>query len=356
VPLGRPVERDGVRVWYFPSRRLRRLYWSPAMARALAREIRSFDLVHLHSVFLWPTWAAARAARNAGLPYILSPRGMLVRRLIERKSRRLKSAWISLIERRNLEAAAAVHVTSAVEARELRAFGFRLPEVVTIPNGVDAPEAAPEAAPGALPGEGLAADVAAPVGRDRLVLFLGRLNWKKGLDRLIEAMAEVPGGHLAIVGNDEDGLLPELAGQVQALGIAERVSFVPRGVEGGDKEALFAAASLVVLPSLSENFGNVVLEAMIRGRPVIASPEVGAAGIAAGAGAGLVFDGTPEDLAAKIREVLDQPERARLMGEAGRREAEAHLGWPAMAERMAACYEAILARSPPGGRGCGPVP
>src|SRR5512137_1024098 len=79
VPLGRPVDVDGVKVWYFPSRRLRRLYWSPAMGRMLKQEVGSFDLVHLHSVFLWPTWAAARAARGSSVPYVLSPRGMLVK-------------------------------------------------------------------------------------------------------------------------------------------------------------------------------------------------------------------------------------------------------------------------------------
>ena len=79
VPLGQPVALDHVNVWYFPSRRLRRLYWSPPMARALRRDAASFDLLHLHSVFLWPTWAAARAAAAARVPYVISPRGMLVR-------------------------------------------------------------------------------------------------------------------------------------------------------------------------------------------------------------------------------------------------------------------------------------
>jgi glycosyltransferase involved in cell wall biosynthesis len=106
---------DGVKVWYFPSRRLRRLYWSPPMARMLASEIGSFDLVHLHSVFLWPTWAAARAARRRGIPYALSPRGMLVKDLLRARSRYAKTAWIALIERANLAHAAGIHVTSPVE-------------------------------------------------------------------------------------------------------------------------------------------------------------------------------------------------------------------------------------------------
>ena len=66
VPLARPVDLEGVKVTYFPSRRLRRLYWSPPMRRALAASVGGFDVVHLHAVYLWPIWAGARAARAAG--------------------------------------------------------------------------------------------------------------------------------------------------------------------------------------------------------------------------------------------------------------------------------------------------
>jgi glycosyltransferase involved in cell wall biosynthesis len=124
VLLGQPVDLDGVQVTYFPSRLLRRLYWSPPMARALAAQTASFDLVHVHAIYLWPTLAGARAARKHNLPYVLSPRGMLVPELIRRRSRWVKQAWIALIERHNLEAASAIHTTSTVEAEHLRSFGW----------------------------------------------------------------------------------------------------------------------------------------------------------------------------------------------------------------------------------------
>ena len=95
VRHGEPVGVDGVSVWYFQSRLLRRLYWSPPLGRALAARVGDFDVVHTHAVFLWPLWAAARAARRAGVPYVLSPRGMLEKRLIDQKSRAFKTAWIA---------------------------------------------------------------------------------------------------------------------------------------------------------------------------------------------------------------------------------------------------------------------
>ena len=120
VPLGTPVDLEGVQVTYFPSRVLRRLYWSPPMRRALfarVAELRSgacpcdLSLADLDG--------GARGARARGVPYVVSPRGMLVPELIRRKNRWIKQAWIRLIERPNLEHAAAIHTTSAIEAHHL---------------------------------------------------------------------------------------------------------------------------------------------------------------------------------------------------------------------------------------------
>src|SRR5262249_55668383 len=99
VPIKLPVNLEGVQVRYFPCPLLRRLYWAPALGRALEREIGKFDAVHVHSVFLWPTWAAARAAWKAGAPSGLSPSGMLPRDLTSRRSWLVTSSCILLIAR-----------------------------------------------------------------------------------------------------------------------------------------------------------------------------------------------------------------------------------------------------------------
>ena len=277
VPIGLPVNLEGVQVRYFPCPLLRRLYWTPALGRALESEIGKFDVVHLHSVFLWPTWAAARAARNAGFPYVLSPRGMLVKELIDRRSWLAKSTWMQIIERSNVEQAAAIHSTSQLEATELQRFGWRLPRLVIISNGVDEP----------LPCAGeIATEVKEIVAQQPLVLFLGRLSWKKGLDRLLRAYAATGAGKLAIVGTDDEGLAPRLVKLARDLRIADRVRILPRTVIGSEKERLFAAARVFVLTSYSENFGNTVLEAMRRRVPVVVTPEVGAADIVRESGGG----------------------------------------------------------------------
>src|SRR5262245_12393968 len=86
VPVGCSVNVDGVKVRYFPVTWPRRLFRSPALALALKEMVPQMSIVHLHSVFLWPTWAAAQASRKEHVGYVVSPRGMLVRELIKRRS------------------------------------------------------------------------------------------------------------------------------------------------------------------------------------------------------------------------------------------------------------------------------
>jgi glycosyltransferase involved in cell wall biosynthesis len=333
VPHGTPVTLDGVTVRYFEARYLRRLAYAPALACSLHATMADADVVHLHSVFLWPTWRAARLARQARVPYVISPRGMLVKRLIEKRQRLLKSAWISTIEKRNLVHASAIHVTSSVEADELGKFGWPLRRVVTIPNGVDSTE---PTSPGPA-----SADIAALAQEQPLILFFGRLGWVKGLERLLRAFARTRAGTLAIVGTDYDGLAPGLTRLAEGLGIAARVRIIARTVTGADKELAFASARAFVLPSYSESFGNAVIEAMQRGVPAIVTPEVGAADAVRACGGGIVTDGDEDSLANAIERLVDDPALARRMGDAARRHAEAHYGWPSVAARMEAMYASL---------------
>jgi glycosyltransferase involved in cell wall biosynthesis len=343
VPLGESVSLDGVIVRYFRSRWLRRLYWSPDMANALKDVAHTFDLVHGHSVYLWPTWAAERAAIAARRSYVLSPRGALVKDLIRRRSRFAKTAWITLIERSNIERASAIHATSETEASELARFGWRLPPVAIIGNGVEEPA---EVATGATPG------IAGALGRKSTILYFGRLSWKKGLERLVRAVALLERGDLVIAGTDDENCGPTLADLANELGIGHRVRVLARTVQGADKERLFSETDLFVLPSYSENFGNTVLEAMIRGLPVVVTDGVGAKSIVAASQGGSVSGREPAELAEAMRQILRNPDLARDMGARGRSYVRMNFGWPQIASEMENLYSRVRAaeRGPIAGR------
>lgn len=333
VEPGVAHDLDGVAVHYFPVRAPRRLYRSPDLVSALARRVAGFDRVHLHSVFLLPTAAGARAAERAGIPYLVAPRGMLVRDLFARRGRWRKELWVRLVERRTLARAAGIHATSELEATEARGMGLPLPRIFVVPNGVE------EVRWGGDP-ERLAPAVRRTLEGGPFLLFLGRLSWKKGLDRLLAAFARTRGARLALAGNDEEGIAPGLESRARALGCADRL-VLTGAVDGEEKGALLTSALALVLPSYSENFGNVVLESWSAGRPVIVTPEVGLAATVAETGGGWVAPGEPEPLAAALQEAIDDVEGREERGRNGRRAAATRFGWDAVAAEMDRVYGEI---------------
>ena len=334
VSLDEPVRIDNVEVRYFAVRPPRRLYFAPSLKKAARDGIAGFDVAHLHSIFLWPTTTAARAAEWAGIPYVLSPRGMLVPEMMRARGRWRKSAWMLFAERRTIARAAALHATSPLEAEEAARLDLSLPPVFVIPNGI---EVEPWTGNGSAP----SLSVRRLLAEGPFLLFLGRLSWKKGLDRLIPAMAAVPGTNLAVAGNDEENLRPELERLARQAGVADRVFFLGP-VQGTDKAALLHRAVALVLPSRSENFGNVVLESWAAGRPVAVTPEVGLADAVRETGGGIVAEG---DLGEALRKMLADPNRLDEMGRRGAAAVRERFGWAAVAKEMEEVYHHLMTGS-----------
>ncbi len=331
VSVGVPVPVDGVRVWYFESKILRRLYFSPPMALALNKQIRKYAVIHLHSIYLWPTWAAAQCANRFNIPYIVSPRGMLIKNLIENKNRWLKTAWIRLFERRNLEKAAGIHVTSPLEANEVRRFGFHLSNITIIPNGFDsAIDRLSEDA-----NNSIIADI---IKNSSFILFLGRINWKKGLNRLVWALPHIPSQiNLIVAGNDEEHYQSVIEALAVKAGVSERIYFTG-AVYGKMKTALFQKAQAMVLPSYSENFGNTVLEAMACGCPVVVTPEVGLADVVEQSGAGWVVAGDAHIFGKALKKLLADTILMHKMGVKGKKTVKEQFAWGVISEQMEKMY------------------
>jgi glycosyltransferase involved in cell wall biosynthesis len=305
------------------------------MKEALKQQAPNFDLLHLHSLFLWPSWAAARVAQKTKVPYIVSPRGMLVRDMIKRKNRLIKTLWIKFIERHTLELAAGIHMTSELEAEESRCLGINIASVFVVPNGIDVDEETKSSDRAFSPA------IEALIKRSPFILFIGRINWKKGLDRLIASLPYVPGANLGIAGNDEENYERHLQKLADMHGVGNRVIFVGP-VYGMEKRALLQRAAVFVLPSYSENFGIAVLEAMAQRCPVIVTPEVGIAGSVKEAGAGIIVEGDPESLGHSLRDILADEAMRLRMGENGRRAAIEKFSWDRIAEQMESAYKRAM--------------
>lgn len=326
------VDLDGVQVWYFRSTFLRRLYFSWRMWRWLKREIRRFDVVHLHAVYLFPITMAARVCVAADVPYVVAPRGMLVKALIESRSRWLKKAWIALWERRTLAAAAFIHATAHAEVEEIDRLGLLLAPSHVLMNGVDA---------------GFALEkLVAPEANRPYLLYLGRISPKKNIGLLVSAIAQVPELDLYVIGVDELQTQASLQQLADALGVATRVHFLGERT-GEEKWRWIAHARALALVSVNENFGNSVAEAMLAGVPVIVSQGVGLARWVSAERAGWVCGHSVEQLVAALREINSDPAQASTRAMNGRRFAQQQLSWEAIAGKSLQLYLNICRKESP---------
>lgn len=349
VPLGRPVPTDGVDVWYFPIQRPRWYHFSAPMGRALRDLVRRSDVVHIHSVFLWPTTVAAFWCRRYGVPYIVAPHGLLDATTMSKAyegsrvsfaSTAKKWAYLRTLGSRDLGGAAALHFVSHPE-RESTSRLRLSPRTHVILLGADAPP---------LPGVNDAAALRRQYPRlegQKVVLFLSRLHPVKGLDVLAEAVGTLAEGRddfsLVVAG----GGAPEYEAEVRAIhdrhGLSERTVFTGM-VLGDDKWRLLRAADVFVLPSHHESSPVAVMEATAAGTPVIISDQVGIHREIAEAGAGLVTTLDPADVAAAIGRLLDDPDIAERMGRAGAALAAERFSWERVASDVEALYEEVVGR------------
>jgi glycosyltransferase involved in cell wall biosynthesis len=292
----------------------------------------------MHGHWVVPGGVIAAAARPS-LPLVVSLHGSDVF-VAER------SAPAGAAARRVFGRAGFVTACSDDLARRAIALGAPADRIEVVPYGVDTARFGGGA--GANAGT-LRATLRLPHGAPLLVTA-GRLVRKKGFEYLIDALPLLsahPDARLVIAGDGD--LAGELRERARGAGVAERVHFagnVPQDTVG----AWFAAADVVVIPSVRDDSGNVdglpntVLEALASGAPVVATTAGGiASAIRDGESGLLVAERDPRALAAAIAAVLDDPDRGASLGRAARATAEARFGWDAAAARFETAYDRALA-------------
>ena len=340
VPMGRPVNEDGATHWYF--RRQTRFYTTSwALTRWLFGHVADHDLVHIHALFSYAAVPASVAARKHGIPYIVSPLGTLNRFGMERRRPRLKRLSYGLIERRILAGAACVHYTSEAERREAAALGAHGRPVV-IPHGIQL-QAFQKLAP-----RGWIRGRAPHLAGRTIILFLSRIDRKKGLDLLLPAFARLrtqqPEIALVIAGDGEADFIGKLKAEATRLGIDADLYWAGF-LDGDEKLAALADADLFVLPSYSENFGLSVVEAMASRLPVVISDEVAIHHEVARGQAGLVTSCQVPSLTAALASLVADAGLRERLGQAGRRLVESRFSAEAMTVAVLGMYDEILGRS-----------
>ena len=304
---------------------LRRLQFSSGLHKSLARSCAQPCVLHGHGLWLMPNVYPAWVSSVTGVPLMISPRGMLGEAALcfSRHRKRLMSI---LAQDAALRQARCFHATSWQEFEDIRRAGLSQP-VAVIPNGIDLPE---------------------PYDFDRPLrpkaLYIGRLHPKKGLDMLIRAWAQVeascPSWDLEIVGPSEIGYRPQLEALVTSLRV-KNVHFRD-ATFGDEKYRMYASASLFVMPTLHENFGMTVAEALASGVPVICSKGAPWQGLETH-GCGWWTEGDVDPFAQQLRGAMSLDAASlQQMGRRGRTWMQNEFGWDEIGRNMAQVYAWLL--------------
>lgn len=338
VPLNVEVDIDGVKVWYFKAQRPRSYFRSTQFSRVLRARLKEFDLVHINWLYVYTTMVAARECLRQHIPYILSPRGMLDPYAIAMKGLVKKTLYLRWIESRHLAGAALVHFSSNGEFRQAESGGWRFRAAVG-PLGLNVtPYAArPDTEPwlerfSVLRGK-------------KQVLFLGRINYIKGLDLLAKAwpsvMSVVPNAHLVIAGPDDDDYAIKVKQWLAEGCVSQHVTFAGM-LLGNEKLVAMHSADVCIMPSYLESFGMSIVEAMACSKPVVVTDRVNICDEIAAACAGLVVPCDSEKIAQGIVTLLRNPESAAIMGKNGYKLVQEKFTVEKAATRIFDIYKKIL--------------
>ena len=283
------VTVDGVPITYFKRITKDHTHLSPSLIRAAWKEAPRFDLVHIHAWWNLVSVFSCIVALVRKVPVLVSARGTLSPYSFRNKNISVKWFIHRLLGKLLLKSCH-VHATSTREANAIA--GVARPKSITIlPNFVKLPKQT--AYTENKPGEYLK------------LIFFSRIEEKKGLDILLDALIDVSVPyHLNIAGDGDELYIADLKMIATRNNIQHKISWL--GFQNENKFDLIHQHDLLVLPSYDENFGNVVIESLSVGTPVLISEEVGLADYVQHNRLGWICQTTPVSVASLINSIAGQ--------------------------------------------------
>ncbi len=339
IPLKQRTEYQQVPVYLFPKLSvgpcaLQEFNFSISLTTWLWQNITNYDLVHVHMLFSYPATVAMRISRFRNVPYITTPHGLLCHWSLQQSTRK-KQLFMTLIERKNLVRSQLLHVTAEKEKAELAALKLGVKSFV-LPLGLYMPNLIANASEKLRQRLGIFDD--API-----ILFLGRLHYKKGLDYLISALGRlqhIP-FHFVLAGSGSQAYELELKTLLKAASIEDR-SYRLGFVSGELKDIILQGADLFALSSHSENFGIAVLEALAAGLPVILTPGVALSEMVAAQQLGYVSKLDVDNIYHTLTKALEINETTASMGQRASQFVRSHYTWDKTAQQLIQTYTAIV--------------
>ena len=335
VDLNQWIIQKHYRVRYFSYLDFLDYKFTLSMSQWLFSNVSSYNLVHTHAIFSYPVLVAYWMCQLHKIPYLATPHGMLEPWALAYKIWK-KKLYFNWLEKPALQKASAIQMLAAPEAERIKNLDLK-PPLVIVPNGIHREDFA------SLPDPEIFYQQFPETKNKRLIIFLGRIDPKKGLDLLAPAFAQAyqkfPDTHLIIAGPDNTGFLPTAQSYFIKAGCSHAVTLTGM-LTGNIKYAALAAATIYVAPSYSEGFSMSVLEGMAAGLPCVITtgcnfPEAGEAEAA------IIVNIDVGSIAKAIIQLLKDDQQAKNMGYRARQFILDNYTWDKIALKMVSVYEDI---------------
>ncbi|MEO1392660.1 MAG: glycosyltransferase [Cyanobacteria bacterium J06634_5] len=340
VPIGQWIEKGNYRIQYFSYLGFGDYKFSLDISRWLLKNIQAYDLVQTNAIFSLPNLPAYLGCRWHNVPYVIIPRGMLEPWALSYKAWK-KRIYYRLFEQPALQRASAIQMLASSEADQIQVLDLKSPLIIS-PNGIHREDFE------VLPQPDVFYQRFPETEHKKLILFLGRIDPKKGLDFLAQAFGnakrQFSDAHLVVAGPDNVGFLPTAKQYFSDHHCLDSVTFT--GMLTGElKYAALAASNYYIAPSYSEGFSMSVLEGMAAGLPCILTtgcnfPEAAKANVAN------VADVDAKSVTAALLSCMNDPQASAAMGARAREFIFDNYTWNSIAGDLFTVYQSILNQQP----------
>lgn len=323
-----PVLISSLKINFFPSY-LGELKYSPELKKWLEKNIKKYDLVHIHTIFAYSTVIGTKLSRKYKIPHIIRTTGQLYEWCLNNKSKFRKKLWWHLFDKGSIKSADSIHYTTIEESRKI-AYKIKPKSKYVLPIGL-------------IKQKNKIVDIPL-IKNKKYFIFLSRLNPIKGLDLLLPSIKEVllkNNYHLIIAGSGEEEYIQKLKKKISHLNLNNHVIFVGH-VSGDTKYTLLKKARAFILPSHSENFGIAIIEAMAVGTPVLTSNKVGIYDDIINAKAGMVFSLKKDQIKFCCDKIINNDRFANSISENAKKLVEEKYNWSKITTKQIQIYQKII--------------
>lgn len=337
IPTNQALVRNGVKVTYFSCEINFLGIQSSAMEKAIEDRVHQFDIVHISAIWQPTSQAACRAAKSSNIPYVISPQGSFCPYSWSQKTLK-KALYYLWRERWNVTNATAIHYTAQQEFEECRWLNFPSKPII-VPNGLDTDfwQPDPSGANEWRQEQGFKEN-------EFLLLNIGRLHHKKGLDLLPPVLNKIRDlkWKMIFVGDDDDRTKDGLIKDFKCFDLLDRVYFFPK-CEPKQLCTIYSASNLFILPSRHESFGNVVIESLSCGCPVVISNKVATQREVQEAGMGWSLERNVIHWTEQVRKLITDPHLLKPVIENSQEWVESNFSVKKTAKDMVLSYKELIA-------------